>query len=478
MKNKTDDLLTQMKGGAALTKVQRFRLVLILSIPAILAQIASVVMGYIDAAMVGRLGAEASASISLVSSSTWLFGGMSGAVASGFSIQAAYHIGAGRIKDARHVMRQGVICALFAGIILAVAGTAISGSLPGWLGGSREIRKDASAYFLIYVLSLPVVQMNRLAGSLLQCSGNMRTPGILNILMCAEDVIFNTLLIFPSGEIFAGSGIRIPGAGLGVAGAALGTAAAQLVTAVLMMGILCLKSPVFRLKKGEGWSLERGCIKRAFRLGAPIAWENLMMCGAMVATTRVIAPLGTTAVAANGFAVSAESLCYMPGYGIAEAAATLTGQSLGAGRKRLTRKFSRLSVWMGIIVMAVTGAIMYFAASLVMTFLTPVAEVQVTGADLLRIEAFAEPLYGASIVAAGALRGAGDTLIPSIMNFGSIWLVRLPLAVILTGQIGLEGAWIAMCLELCFRGVIFLVRLYREKWMKRPPADDNAGGPS
>ena len=466
----TEDLLQRMKEGAALTRAQRLRLVLMLSIPSILAQTASVIMGYIDAAMVGRLGAEASASISLVSTSTWLFGGMCGAVASGFSIQAGYHIGAGRISEARHVMRQGLICAGLLSVCLAFAGTAVSGVLPGWMGGAPEIRKDASAYFLIYVLSLPVVQMNRLAGSLLQSSGNMRTPGILNILMCAEDIVFNTLLIFPSVELPVGSGIRIPGAGLGVAGAALGTAAAQLVTAVLMLGILCLRSPVFRLRRGEDWRLEKGCVGRAVRLGAPIGWENLMMCGAMVATTRVVAPLGTVAIAANGFAVSAESLCYMPGYGIADAAATLSGQSLGAGRKELTRKFSRLSVKMGILVMAAAGALMFAAAPLVMSFLTPVREVQDAGIGLLRIEAFAEPLYGASIVAAGALRGVGDTLVPSIMNFGSIWLVRLPLAIFLSARIGLEGVWIAMCLELCFRGIIFLSRLYRGKWLEQPRA--------
>lgn len=466
----TEDLLQRMKEGAALTRAQRLRLVLMLSIPSILAQTASVIMGYIDAAMVGRLGAEASASISLVSTSTWLFGGMCGAVASGFSIQAGYHIGAGRISEARHVMRQGLICAGLLSVCLAFAGTAVSGVLPGWLGGAPEIRKDASAYFLIYVLSLPVVQMNRLAGSLLQSSGNMRTPGILNILMCAEDIVFNTLLIFPSVELPVGSGIRIPGAGLGVAGAALGTAAAQLVTAGLMLGILCLRSPVFRLRRGEDWRLEKGCVGRAVRLGAPIGWENLMMCGAMVATTRVVAPLGTVAIAANGFAVSAESLCYMPGYGIADAAATLSGQSLGAGRKELTRKFSRLSVKMGILVMAAAGALMFAAAPLVMSFLTPVREVQDAGIGLLRIEAFAEPLYGASIVAAGALRGVGDTLVPSIMNFGSIWLVRLPLAIFLSARIGLEGVWIAMCLELCFRGIIFLSRLYRGKWLEQPRA--------
>ena len=129
----TEDLLQRMKEGAALTRAQRLRLVLMLSIPSILAQTASVIMGYIDAAMVGRLGAEASASISLVSTSTWLFGGMCGAVASGFSIQAGYHIGAGRISEARHVMRQGLICAGLLSVCLAFAGTAVSGVLPGWL---------------------------------------------------------------------------------------------------------------------------------------------------------------------------------------------------------------------------------------------------------------------------------------------------------------------------------------------------------
>lgn len=226
----TEELLQRMKGGAPLTRAQRFRLVLTLSIPSILAQTASVIMGYIDAAMVGRLGAEASASISLVSTSTWLFGG------------------------------------------------------------------------------------------------------------------------------------------------------------------------------------------------------------------------------------------------IADAAATLSGQSLGAGRKELTRKFSRLSVKMGILVMTAAGALMFAAAPLVMSFLTPVRAVQDAGIGLLRIEAFAEPLYGASIVAAGALRGVGDTLVPSIMNFGSIWLVRLPLAILLSVRIGLEGVWIAMCLELCFRGIIFLIRLYRGKWLEQPRA--------
>ncbi|MCM1175977.1 MAG: MATE family efflux transporter [Blautia sp.] len=463
---KSEKILMQLKDGREFGRGEQIRLVFLLSVPAILAQITSIVMQYIDASMVGSLGAEASASIGLVSSSTWLFSGVCGAVASGFSIQAAHRIGGGKIAEARSIMRQSLLVAAAVSLLLALSGVLIGGKLPVWLGAAPEIWKDASAYFIVFACSLPLIQMNRLAGGLFQCSGDMRTPGALNILMCFLDVVFNRFLIFPAQTISVGGlAIPLPGAGLGVTGAALGTALSELVTAVLMMGLLCLRSGVFRLKRGESWKLEKKCIMRALRLAAPIGWENVMMCGAMVATTRVVAPLGAVAIAANSFAVTAESLCYMPGYGIGDAAATLTGQSIGAGRYDLTRRFAKMAVWMGIVVMALTGAAMFFGASFMMSLLTPDMEIRRLGAEVLRIEVFAEPMYAASIVASGALRGAGDTMVPSMMNFASIWFVRLPLAILLSGEYGLRGVWIAMCLELCFRGAIFLLRLYREKWL-------------
>ncbi len=460
-------MLTQLRQGKELTPRQQFRLICTLSIPAILAQISSIVMQYIDASMVGSLGAEASASIGLVSTSAWLFGGICGATASGFSIQTAHCIGAGDIQKARSVMRQSFSSALLVSLFLMLCGILIAGRLPVWLGAAPELRSNASRYFLIFACSLPIVQINRLAGGMLQSSGNMRTPGMLNILMCLLDVVFNGLLIFPSREVAAaGMAFHIPGLGLGVVGAALGTALAQLVTAVLMAGYLFFRSDLFRIRRGECWRPRGDCIRRALRLALPIGLENVMMCGAMIATTRIVAPLGAAAIAANSFAITAESLCYMPGYGIAEAAAALTGQSAGAGRQDLTRRFARMAVWIGVGIMALTGAAMFAGAPFMMSLLTPETEIRRLGIRILRIEVFAEPLYAASIVASGALRGTGDTMIPSMMNFVSIWFVRIPLALLLVAGCGLSGVWIAMCLELCFRGTIFLIRLYREKWLK------------
>lgn len=446
---------------------QQLHLTAQLSMPAVIAQVSSIVMQYIDASMVGSLGADASASIGLVSTTTWLFWGVCTSAAMGFSVQVAHHIGAGNTKAARSVLRQSVVVALAFSLILAAVGCGISGPLPGWLGGDVSIAGDASLYFLIFSLFLPALQLNFLAGGMLRCSGNMYIPSILNVLMCVLDVVFNTLLIFPSREWhLSGLTLFLPGAGLGVTGAALGTGLAELLTAGLMMWFLCFRSSELKLNTERGSFLPgAACFWKAVRISFPMGCEHVILCGAQILTTVIVAPLGTFAIAANSFAITAESLCYMPGYGIAEAATTLVGQSLGAGRKDLTLRFARITVGMGMAVMTVMGIVMYVAAPLMMDIMTPVTGVQSLGVMALRTEAFAEPMFAASIVAYGVFVGAGDTLVPSVMNLFSIWAVRLTLAAWLAPSMGLQGVWLAMCVELCFRGVIFLVRLQGGKWL-------------
>ena len=439
--------------------------VIALSIPAILAELSSMAMQYIDAAMVGSLGASASAAIGLVSTSTWLLGGLCISVANGFSVQVAHLIGGGDAASARRVLRQALVVALLFGGVLSALGISASSGLPVWLGGDPEIQADASRYFFIYACAIPAVQIRQLAGSMLQCSGNMRTPSILNAAMCGMDVIFNSLLIFPQISLPILK-IVIPGAGLGVTGAALGTALAEWVTAFLMLTAVCFRSPSLRLRRGESWRLERSCMRKAARIAVPMAFEHSVMCGAQIASTRIVAPLGTISVAANSLAVTAESLCYMPGYGIAAAATTLVGQSLGAGKRDLARRYARLSVLLAAMVMTGLAVLMFLLAPDVFMLLTPDPAVQSLGAFVLRIEAFAEPLYAVSISASGAMRGAGDTLVPSVLNLVSMWGVRITVAAFLAPRLGLAGVWLAMCAELCVRGILFLVRLLRERWLE------------
>lgn len=468
LKKGQSQLLKMVQDGLPMTLGQQLRLTVELSIPAIISQLSSIIMQFIDASMVGSLGAEASASIGLVSTTTWLFAGLSAACATGFYVQVSHLLGSKDTFNARRVLRQSIVMVLIFSAIVCAIGCAISGPLPRWLGGEEQIHRDASMYFLIFILSLPALQLNMLASGMLRSSGNMVTPSMLNVLMCLLDVVFNYFLIFPAREVeFLGMSMHMPGAGLGVTGAAIGTALAYVVVAAMLLHSLCVKSPELGIVHEKGsFRPTMQCLKNAAGIALPMGLERVIMCGAQIMSTVIIAPLGTIAIAANSFAITVESLCYMPGHGVSNAATTLVGQSIGARRKDLTWRFAHISVLMGIAVMTVMGVIMYVTAPATMGIMTPDVSVQELGARILRIEAFAEPMYAASIVVYGVFVGAGDTLVPSIMNLGSIWAVRLTLAAALAPRYGLEGVWIAMCAELCFRGVIFLVRLYRRKWLK------------
>ena len=463
-----NDLLKMVQDGKPMTLGQQLRLTVELSIPAIISQISSILMQFIDASMVGSLGAGPSASIGLVSTTTWLFAGLSVACATGFYVQVSHLLGSKDTANARNVLRQSLVMSLIFSLAVCIIGCAISGPLPRWLGGEEAIRHDASMYFLIFILSLPALQLNMLASGMLRSSGNMVTPSLLNVLMCLLDVVFNYFLIFPSRTVtLSGISIFVPGAGMGVAGAAVGTALASVTVAAMLLHSLCVKSPELNLVQEKGsfrptWQ----CFRNAIGIALPMGCERVIMCGAQIMSTVIIAPLGTIAIAANSFAITVESLCYMPGHGVSNAATTLVGQSIGAGRRDLTWRFAHISVLMGIAVMTVMGVVMYVTAPAMMGIMTPDAAVQELGTKILRIEAFAEPMYAASIVVYGVFVGVGDTLVPSIMNLGSIWAVRLTLAAVLAPKFGLQGVWIAMCVELCSRGIIFLIRLYRKKWLK------------
>lgn len=467
--SKDNVLLTMIRNGQEMSGRQKLNLIVQLSIPSILAQLTTIVMFYIDASMVGSLGARASASIGIVESTTWLFGGLTSAAALGFSVQAAHFIGANDFVKARQVFRQGLMATGLLTIILTSICVAIAGPLPRWLGGGADIQADASSYFTIYCLSLPVYQIGILSSSMLKCSGNMRIPSLMSILMCVLDVVFNYFLIYETHSVsLFGTEITMPGVGMGVPGAALGTALAYIVTGVMLIWFATVKSPELSLKQ-EKWTFAPmwNYLRNAAKVSLPMGAQYMMMSGAQIVSTMIVAPLGNIAIAANTLAITAESLCYMPGYGIGDAATTLVGQSIGAGRRQLARSFAYRTVFMGMGVMAFMGTVMYIFAPEMISIMTPDEQVRLLGSQSLRIEAFAEPMFAAAIVTYSVCLGAGDTLVPACMNLASMWLVRLTLAAYLAPIYGLRGVWTAMAIELSFRGAIFLVRLFRGKWLNK-----------
>lgn len=450
---KTEYLMESIRSGRAMVRSEKLNLIVGLSIPSMLAQISTVMMFFIDASMVGHLGAEASASIGLIESTTWLVGSLLSAAATGFSVQVAHFIGANDFVKARQVFRHALICGLAFSVFLSLIGVGIHSHLPYWLGGGADIASASSGYFLIYSLVLPFVYLYHTSEMMLKSAGNMHTPSVMAVLVCICDVIFNYIFIYICK--------------FGVVGAAMGTALAY----------ICISLPNLYLSACKNWMLNlrqdhvrfhwvKEYVQRACKISIPIAIQNILMSGAQIVSTMIVAPLGNIAIAAHSFAITAESLCYMPGYGIGDAATTLVGQTHGAGRIDLCKNFAYMTVGLGMLVMALMGVIMYVFAPEMIGVLSPVEAIRQLGTTCLRIEAFAEPFFAASIVTYCVCVGAGDTFKPAAINLGTMWLVRLTLAYGLSKSYGLEGVWIAMATELTFRGVLFLIRLFRGSWMK------------
>ena len=476
MAGSKDLLLGKLRGGSPLSGGERFKLTLLLAWPSILAQLSMCLMSYIDAAMVGRLGSAQAAAIGLVSTTTWIFGSFCYANASGFSVQVAHRCGAKDFAGARRLFRHGIWITLAVSVLLALLAVSIHRALPRWLGGSPEILADASAYFLIYALFLPCMQVAIFSEASLIASGNVKVPGIVSVAMCALDVVFNYLFIFV--------------AGLGVKGAALGTGLATACAGAFLVVYAARHSE--ELRQEGSWLrparrilgsirtlrtearaadslFDRGqkdMFRQAFGISWPLWLQNLISRGAYIAATVLVAPLGTIAIAANSFAIIAEGFCYLPGYGMEDAATTLVGQSLGAKRPDMARRFAWLTIGTGAAMMTFLAVLMWIFAPQVMGLLSRDPEVIALGVKCLRIEAWAELLYGVSIVAYGCCVGAGDTLVPSLINLLSMWVIRLGLALVLIPRYGLAGYWVAMAVELSVKGVVFAVRIARGRWMR------------
>lgn len=439
--------------GRDMARREKLNLIVGLSIPSMLAQISTVMMFFIDASMVGHLGAEASASIGLIESTTWLIGSLLSAAATGFSVQVAHFIGANDFVKARQVFRHALICGLLFSVCLALMGVAIHLPLPYWLGGGSDIADNSSRYFLIYALALPFIFLYHTSEMMLKSAGNMHTPSVMAILVCICDVVFNYLFIY----IFK----------MGVVGAAYGTALAYICISLPNLWLAACQNKILNLRQDAArfhWVKEY--VRNACKISIPIAIQNILMSGAQIVSTMIVAPLGNIAIAAHSFAITAESLCYMPGYGIGDAATTLVGQTHGANRMDLCKNFAYMTVGLGMAVMALMGVVMYVFAPEMIGLLSPVESIQELGTTCLRIEAFAEPFFAASIVTYSVCVGAGDTFKPAAINLSTMWFVRLTLAYGLSKSYGLEGVWIAMAVELTFRGILFLVRLFRGSWTK------------
>jgi len=443
--------------------------VLTLAWPTIVEQIFQTVVQYVDSAMVGRIGANASAAVGVTSTAMWLMNSFSFAVGVGFLACVSRATGAKDFNKARTISAQAVLVSLVIGVLTGALGILISGGLPRWMGAAPEICPDATAYFAILCGALlfrcPVIVF----GSVLRAAGDMRTPMYVNALTNLVNVFFNFLLIYPSRYIslFGKYTFFMPGAGWGVTGAAWGTAI-SFVIGVLFMAVAVYRNP---LVSPVGFPLKPNfeILSRVGQICFPNVLQRLVLCLGQVAFTAMITSLGTISLAAHSIAITAEQAFYMPGSGFQAAATTLSGQALGAGDKSKIKQIIQTSGLISVITLSCTGFLLFLFPSYIMAIFSPDPSVIQKGAEVLRLVSISEPFFGLTMVLEGAFNGVGDTKPSFYISLVTMWCIRILPTWICVKQLhlGLIAVWCCMVVDVISRSLLLLARYLRGNWLKK-----------
>lgn len=429
--------------------------VLKLALPAAGEQLLSMTVSIVDTMLVGHLGASALAAVSLATQWTFMAVTLFTAVSTGSTALVARSVGGKDWDTANRTVRQSVLVGLCIGLAATALAQLFAEPALALLGAEPEVLAQGATYLRIASSVFALSAVMYVGNACLRGAGDTRTAmeimAVVNVLNVA---VAWTAINGPFG---------LPK--LGVAGSALGATVGSAAGGLLVVGILLKGRSGLRLDLRH-WRVDFGIIRRVLRVGLPTGGERVIMRLGMMAFVRVVASLGTVAVAAHTVALRAESLSYMPGFGFAVAGTTLVGQGLGARDPRRAERSGYLTYQMAAALMAVMGLVfILFPQPLIRLFTDDPMVVQ-TAVTPLRMVGFIQPFLAGTMVFAGNLRGAGDTRFPMYVTGASVWSIRVPVASLLTFALGmgLSGAWLGMCMDQMVRGTIFFLRFRGGRW--------------
>lgn len=433
--------------------------------PTMLEQLMSTAVQYVDAAMVGRLGAQATAAVGATTTVSWLIGSTVSALGIGFLSFIAQAYGADDRARAARTSSQAVLAVLFSGTLFTVIPLLLSRRVPVWMHAAPEIQQVASQYFAILYMPMLARAASTIFGTALRATGDSKTPMRAGLAMNLVNVVLNFLLIYESRTVRAlGLSIWLPGAGMGVIGAAIASAVCYAVGGVWITCALW-KHPVIS-PRGQrlrpDWEVLRPCLKVAL----PSALQRFGTSFGYVAFASMINALGTIPLAAHSIANTVESAFYIPGYGMQTAAATLIGNALGARDERLMRRLARMLVGIEMVLMVVSGGLLFIFAPGMMSLFTIDAAVIALGATVLRMVAVSEPFFGVAIILEGMLQGTGNTMAPFVFNIIGMWGVRILGTFVCTRllHMGLVAAWACMIAHNLLLFLLLLTYCLRGRW--------------
>lgn len=438
---------------------QILRTLLFLSVPTIVEEVLATLLQYVDTAMVGQLGEQATASVSITTNVTWLVNSVSGAVGTAVLVLISKAAGAGDEKQVKKLSQQALFLALASGALLEILSLVLCPYIPVWMGAEPAIRDQASRYF--FIISVPLVfrYVSTVLGAALRAVQDTKTPMLISLAANGLNIVLNYFLIYP--------------ADLGVDGAAIASAVSYTLSGILMF-VSCRKNSQLCWKLRE-FSVDRRLLAECADVGVPVLGTSMVSCFGYVVFAGLVSGMGTTVFAAHSIAVTAETIFYVPGYGLRSAASTLIGNARGGGDMKKLKAVGILSVLLTVAVMCVSGLVLFFGAHLLMSLFTPSRQVVDLGGEMLRLVALSEPFFGLMVVLEGIFYGLGRTRYSFIVETMGMWGVRILFTFLCVRfwNLGLRAVWYCMIADNVCKAVLFAVPFLTKRsrvrqWFGRP----------
>ena len=395
-----------------------------LALPTMLEQLMHTAVQYVDTAMVGSLGTQASAAVGSTSTVGWLVGSSLSALGVGFLSYIARSMGAGDQEKCRRASAQAVLAVLVAGILFTVLTLSLSPLVPVLMQVDPDIRDLAATYFLIVYTPMLLRAASIIFGGVLRGAGDTKTPMRVGILVNVVNVVLNFLLIYPTRTLtLPWFELFVPGAGLGVIGAALASAVSFVVGGIAIT-VAVFKHPVIS-PRGQKLRPDKEILRPCLKVAMPNMAQRFATSLGYVVFASMINSLGDISTAAHGFANTVESAFYIPGFGMQAAAATLAGNCVGARDREKLKDLGKLMLICEVLLMILSGGLLFLLARPMMCIFSSDPEVISLGTTVLRMVALSEPFYGVTIITEGMMQGVGNTKTPFFFNVIGMWGMRI-----------------------------------------------------
>ena len=429
--------------------------------PTMLEQLLQTAVQYIDTAMVGSLGTQATAAVGATSTVNWLVSSTISALGIGFLSFVSQACGAGDTEKVGRASAQAVLTVFICGLFFTALTLGLSSYVPVWMQVDPEIQALTAQYFFILYSPMLFRTAIIIFGTLLRSVGDSKTPMRVGLLVNVINVILNFLLIYPSRNWL---GLTLWGAGLGVVGAALASAVSFSIGGVCITA-LYWKHPLIS-PKGQSLRPDFEILRPCLKVALPNALQRFGTSLGYVAFASMINSIGEVATAAHTIANTVESAFYIPGYGMQTAAATLAGNALGAKDNQRAGKLARMIIFLEVALMIVSGGLLFAFAPQMMRLFSKDLQVILLGSIVLKMVALSEPFYGVAIIIEGMMQGMGNTMLPFVFSITGMWGIRI-VGTFLCTQLfgmGLVSAWACMIVHNMLLFTAFLIYYISGKW--------------